>query len=77
MITITAKAREDGIMLEAKLEGNGEDVAREMAAIVTQVPLQMLEENPSLFDEFRYLVDIAYAASEIAMHEAAHEREVS
>ena len=77
MITITAKAREDGVTLEGKLEGNGEDVARELAAIVTQVPLQMLEENESLFDAFKYHLDIAYAASEIAMHEATHEREVS
>lgn len=77
MIKITAKVEDGGVMLEAKLEGNGEDVAREMAAIVTQVPLQMLEENESLFDAFKYHLDIAYAASEIAMHEAAHEREVS
>ena len=77
MINITAKVEDGGVMLEVKLEGNGGDVAMELAAVVTQVPLQLLEENPSVFDEFRYHLNIAYAASEIAMHEAAHEREVS
>ena len=77
MIKITANATDEGVMLEAKLEGDGEDIARELAAIVTQVPMQLLEENESVFDEFRYHIDIAYAASEIAKHEAMLEKEVS
>lgn len=77
MIKITAKVEDGGVMLEAKLDGNGEDIARELAAIVTQVPLQLLEENESVFDEFKYHLEIAYAASEIARHEAMLEREVS
>ena len=77
MIKITANATDEGVMLEAKLEGDGKDIARELAAIVTQVPMQLLEENESVFDEFKYHIEIAYAASEIAKHEAMLEREVS